>query len=192
MNSYLENHLLGLILSIQSRKTESYLLIASGMEDLISQQGILIQLGNKLEIFWNKVISDCTINLIENNNTIKVGRTNRQLDHLFMCLTVDEINYLESKCNLNFDTEKKPASNDKISRVTDAIAEKYQKKVNVGYFVPCIAEIPNDVVKKYPDVKIYGVRWMIETLQCKYFTCDEFFQFFKDVIGPILNNKFSI
>lgn len=128
MNSYLETHLLELILSIQPRKTESYLLIASGMKNLISQQGILIQLGNKLEIFWNKVISDCTINLIENNNTIKVGRTNRQLDHLFMCLTADEVNYLESKCNLNFDTEKKPASNDKISRVADVIVEKYQKK----------------------------------------------------------------
>jgi len=143
-------------------------------------------MGYKLEDFWNKVISDCATNLIENNNKIKVGSKNRQLDHLF---GDDLIYYLESKCNLNFDTEKKPASNDKIEAVCAAVNEKYGKEVTSGYFVPCIREIPADVKKKYPNVNIYGVEWLLDTLKCDLFTVDEFFTFFEGVIGPILEEK---
>lgn len=189
MTAYLEDNLLPLILSIKTPKTESYIMIAAGLGDRTSQSSVLIQVGNKLEEFWNKVISKCAHNLIEVNNKIKVNGKNRQLDHLFECMPNTHLLYLESKCNLNFDTEKKPASNDKIEAVCDAISEKYNSEVTAGYFVPCIREVPDDVKQKYPDINIYGVEWLMNTINCDLFTVDEFFTFFEEVIGPILEEK---
>lgn len=187
MNEYLTQNLLPLVLDIKTPKTDSYIMIASGLGDKTSQSSVLIQMGYKLEDFWNKVISDCATNLIEENNKIKVGNKNRQLDHLFE--TNNYILYLESKCNLNFDTEKKPASNDKVDAVCAAVSQKYNSEVSAGYFVPCILDIPADMKKKYPNVNIYGVEWMLDTLKCDFFTVDEFFTFFEEVIGPILEEK---
>ena len=51
--------------------------------------------------------------------------------------------------------------------------------MSAGYFVPCIRNIPADVLKKYPNVSIYGVEWLINTLDCDLFTVDEFFEFFE-------------
>lgn len=187
--TYLETNLLPLILDIKTPETDSYIMIAAGLGDKTSQSSVLIQVGNKLEIFWNKVISDCCTNLIENNNKIKVGNKNRQLDHLFETKEFDIVYYLESKCNLNFDTEKKPASNDKIDAVCSTVAQKYNSEVHAGYFVPCIRTIPAEVQKKYPNISIYGVEWLMETINCDLFTVDEFFTFFEQVIGPILEQK---
>lgn len=192
--SYLEDNLLPLILSIKTPKTESYIMIAAGLGDKTSQSSVLIQVGNKLEEFWNKVISETqgSLNLIETNNKIKVGASKRQLDHVFKVLDaedVEEIFYLESKCNLNFDTEKKPASNDKVKEVCIVLSEQYGSEVSAGYFVPCIRTIPADVQKKYPNINIYGVEWLMETIDCNLFTVDEFFTFFEQVIGPILEEK---
>jgi len=186
MNEYLTRTLLPLVLSIKTPKTDSYIMTAARLGDKNSQSSVLIQMGYKLEDFWNKVISDCATNLIENNDRIKVNGKNRQLDHLFQ---VDTIFYLESKCNLNFDTEKKPASNDKVDAVCAAAAQKYNNEVHAAYFVPCIRNIPADVSKKYPNISIYGVEWLMNTLDCDLFTVDEFFTFFGEVIGPILEEK---
>jgi len=187
MNEYLTRTLLPLVLGIKTPKTDSYIMIAAGLGDKTSQSSVLIQMGYKLEDFYNKVISDCATNLIENNDRIKVNGKNRQLDHVIKL--IDKIIYLESKCNLNFDTEKKPASNDKVQAVCNTLSEKFDEEVTAGYFVPCIREIPADVKKKYPNVNIYGVEWMLDTLKCDLFTADEFFTFFEEVIGPILDEK---
>jgi hypothetical protein len=186
---YLEANLLPLILSIKTPKTDSYIMIAAGLGDRTSQSSVLIQVGNKLEEFWNGVISKCATNLIEVSNKIEVNDKNRQLDHLFETMPNTHILYLESKCNLNFDTEKKPASNDKVEAVCNAISEKYNSEVTAGYFVPCIREVPDDVKKKYPDINIYGVEWLMNTINCNLFTVDEFFTFFEEVVGPILEEK---
>ena len=184
---YLEETFLPLILDIKTPKTDSYIMIACRLGHKTSQSSVLIQTGTRLEIFWNKVISACATNLIEDSNKIKVNGKNRQVDHVIKVL--DRIIYLESKCNLNFDTEKKPASNAKVEAVCNALSEKFGQEVDSGYFVPCIRQIPDDVKKKYPNTNIYGVEWMLETLQCDLFTADEFFDFFGDVIGPIIEEK---
>ena len=185
--SYLEENLLPLILDIKTPKTDSDIMISCGLGECKSQSSILIQMGYKYEIFWNKVISACSNNLIEENNKIKVSNKNRQLDHLF---EIDNyILYLESKCNLNFDTEKKPASNDKVNAVCAAVSQKYNSEVSAGYFVPCRRNISADVLKKYPNINIYGVEWLMNTLDCDLFTVDEFFEFLKEVVGPILKEK---
>ena len=187
MNEYLTRTFLPLVLGIKTPETDSYIMIAARLGDKNSQSSVLIQMGYKLEDFWNKVISDCATNLIEENNKIKVNGKNRQLDHVIKL--IDRIIYLESKCNLNFDTEKKPASNDKVQAVCNTLSEKFGEEITAGYFVPCIREIPADVRKKYPNVNIYGVEWMLDTLKCDLFTADEFFTFFEEVIGPILEEK---
>jgi len=187
--SYLEDNLLPLILSIKTPKTDSYIMIAAGLGDRTSQSSVLIQVGNKLEEFWNGVISKCATNLIEVSNKINVKGKNRQLDHLFETMPNTYILYLESKCNLKFDTEKKPASNSKVDAVCAAVSQKYNREVSAGYFVPCVRKIPADIQKKYPNINIYGVEWLMQTIECDLFTVDEFFTFFEEVIGPILEEK---
>lgn len=187
--SYLEKNLLPAIVKIKTPKTKSYIMIAAGLGDNTSQSSVLIQVGIILENFWNKVISDCKgcDNLIELNNMIEVNGKNRQLDHVFR--VIDEIFYVESKCYLDFDTEKKPASNDKVIKICEVLSKKYSSEIQVGYFVPCIRTVPKDIQKKYPKINIYGVEWLMNLIKCDLFTVDEFFIFFEEVIGPILENK---
>jgi hypothetical protein len=189
MSAYLEANLLPLVLSIKTPKTDSYIMIAAGLGHKVSQSSVLIQMGNKLEAFWNQVFTDtrgCN-NLIEDSDKIKVNGKNRQLDHVIE--VADQIFYMESKCNLNFDTEKKPASNAKVEAVCAALSDTYGQQVTAGYFVPCIRTIPADVKKKYPNFNIYGVEWVMDKINCDLFTVDEFFTFFEQVIGPILEEK---
>ena len=97
MTSYLEENLLPLVLSIKPKQTESYILQALGLDDRVSPQSILIAFGERIEQFWNTVISDSLVaqNLIEESNLIDVNGRTRQIDHLFRLLC--ETWYLESK-----------------------------------------------------------------------------------------------
>lgn len=180
--SYLEDNLLPLILSIKPKQTESYILQALGLDDRVSPQSILIAFGERIEQFWNTVISDSLVaqNLIEESNLIDVNGRTRQIDHLFR---IDATWYLESKCNLNFDSEKVRASNDKIKDITSVLG----MNVNAGYFVPVVPEISKSERTKYNNkgVEVYGVNWMIETIQAP-FTSEEYFTFLREVVAPIL------
>jgi hypothetical protein len=180
--SYLEENLLPLVLSIKPKKTESYILQSLGLDDRVSPQSILIAFGERIEQFWNTVISDSLVaqNLIEESNLIDVNGRTRQIDHLFR---IGETWYLESKCNLNFDSEKVRASNDKIKDITSVLGVN----VKSGYFVPVVPEISKSDKTKYNNkgVEVYGVNWMIETIQAP-FTSEEYFTFLRGVVAPIL------
>jgi|LakMenEpi03Aug12_release.lakeMendotaPanAssembly.Ray.scaffolds.fasta_scaffold00896_23 hypothetical protein len=184
MISYLEGKLLPLMLSIKPKKTESYILRALGKNSFVSQQSILIAFGDRIEKFWNMVISDSAIanNLIEDNNMINVNGRMRQIDILFN-LYEFHCYYLECKCNLNFDSEKIIASNEKVIDVANSIG----KDVKFGYFVPVVPEISKVELAKYNNkgINVYGVNWMIETIQAP-FTSDEYFTFLREVVSPIL------
>lgn len=181
--SYLEENLLPLVLSIKPKKTESYILQSLGLDDRVSSQSILIAFGERIEQFWNNVISDSLIaqNLIEESNLIDVNGRTRQIDHLMRI--IDQVFYLESKCNLNFDSEKIRASNDKIKDITSVLGVN----VKSGYFVPVVAEISKSEKTKYNNkgMEVYGVNWMIETIQAP-FTSEEYFTFLHEVVAPIL------
>jgi len=181
--SYLEDNLLPLVLSIKPKKSESYILQSLGLDDRVSSQSILIAFGERIEQFWNTVISDSLVaqNLIEESNLIDVNGRTRQIDHLMRI--VDQIFYLESKCNLNFDSEKVRASNDKINDITSTLGVN----VRSGYFVPVVPEINKSDKSKYNNkgVEVYGVNWMIETIQAP-FTSEEYFTFLHEVVAPIL------
>ena len=100
---------------------------------------------------------------------------------------------MESKCNLDFDTEKKPKSNDKIKEVRTQLKETYQSGVECGYYVPVLREIPLKVKQHYlkHDVPVYGVEDMFRWLNDVPFTIDEYFNFFQNTIGPIIKSKLS-
>ena len=183
--SYLEENLLPFIFSIKPKKTESHILGSLGLDDRVSPQSILIAFGERIEQFWNTVISDSLVaqNLIEESNLIDVNGRTRQIDHLFR---IDETWYLESKCNLNFDSEKVRASNDKIKDISSVLGVN----VRSGYFVPVVAEVSKKEKTKYNNkgVEVYGVNWMIETIQAP-FTSKEYFTFLLEVVSPILVGK---
>jgi len=185
MNEYLTRTLLPLIVTIQPKKSESYTLDALGLERQ-SSQSILITFGERIEQFWNTVISDSkSENLIEDNDLVKVNGKDRQIDHYLKCYLDSILYYLESKCNLNFDSEKVKASNKKINEVKDALG------ADVGaYFVPVVSEIPQKDLTRYNNkgMQVFGVKWMLSKVDAQ-FTEEEYFSFLREIVGPILEEK---
>ena len=185
MTAYLEEKLLPLMLSITPRQTSSHILSALGLDDRVSPQSILIAFGERIEQFWNHVLSDCegVTNLIEESNMISVNGRIRQIDHLFK---ISETYYLESKCNLTFDSEKVRASNDKIKAVSGAIGDD----VKSAYFVPVVPTVSNSERTKYNNkgMQVWGVNDLLSIIDAP-FTSEEYFSFLKDVISPILEEK---
>ena len=183
---YLEENLLPLILNIKSKKSQSHIYTFLGLERS-SSQSILIQFGEIIEIFWNNAIRDSKYvsNLIENNNMVNVLGKLRQIDHYFENLNEAYRIYLESKCNLNFDSEKIKASNNKLIQVKDALNADH-----AAYFVPVVSEIPQKDLIKYNNkgIQVYGVRWMIEQIKPP-FSEKDYFEFGQEVLGPILEEK---
>ena len=197
---YLKANLLPLIDGIVPKTTSSDILSACGLGDTISSQSILISFGTRLEKFWNKVITDSRevqncLPFDNGTDKICVDTKNRQVDHFFS-INDHELNkfiYLESKTNLNFDTEKKPESNDKIKAVGKQLKETFKSGVQCGYYVPVKREIPLEVKQHYlkAGVPVFGVEDMFRWLVDVPFTIDEYFNFFQNTIGPIIKAKLS-
>ena len=122
---YLEAKLLPLIEGITPKTTDSFILEACGLSSRPSTQSISIQMGGLLEKFWNTVFSDLNSNMMEDGDRVNVNGRTRQVDHFISIPNHELIKYyyLESKCNVNFDTEKVRASNQKIHDVAAALAE---------------------------------------------------------------------
>ena len=194
---YLEAKLLPLIESIEPKTTESFILEACGLEARPSTQSVSITVGARLEKFWNTVFSDMdtTTNMIEDSDRVDVNGRTRQIDHFFSIpdMSCAEYMYLESKCNVNFDTEKVRASNQKIHDIAYALEQRHDGIINVqsGYFVPVKREIPIEISREYTNlgVCIFGVsdlyRWFNDDLP---FTIDEYFTFWKERLAPVINN----
>ena len=141
-NEYLRYNLLPLIDSIVPKNTSSSILSACGLGDTTSSQSILITCGNRFEKFWNKVIThsrgvDNQLPFANGTDRIKVDTKDRQVDHFFSIHDLENNNYvyLESKTNLDFDTEKKPESNEKIKRVGEQLGFAFDATVNCGHYV---------------------------------------------------------
>jgi hypothetical protein len=182
--TYLETNLLPLILSINPKKVQSNVYTFLGLEGRVSTQSIVISFGERLERFWNKVISDSenVKNVIEIDNMVNVAGKLRQVDHCFEDVENGCRVYLESKCNLNFDSEKSKASNKKLSKVQEAL------NANIGaYFVPVVSEISHKDLVKYNNkgIQVYGVKWLLSQIEAP-FTEEEYFTFAREVLGPIV------
>ena len=155
-----------------------------GLKDRTSTQSIVIAFGDRLEKFWNKVISDSkrVNNVIEVNNMVNVAGKLRQVDHCFDNMENAYRVYLESKCNLAFDSEKTKASNTKLVEVQQALNADL-----AGYFVPIVSEICQKDLVKYNNkgIQVYGVKWLLSQVDAE-FTEEEYFTFALEVISPIL------
>tara|TARA_R100001443_G_scaffold2901_1_gene9528 strand:- start:872 stop:1447 length:576 start_codon:yes stop_codon:yes gene_type:complete len=189
MTSYLDENLKPLIQSIQPKRSQSYILEALNL-DRNSAHGIQITFGERIEQFWNKVISDSSAtNLIEDDNIVEVNGKNRQIDHLFEWTDysndVKSKFYLESKCCLNFDSEKVKASNKKIQEIKETVGAD-----EAGYFIPVVSTIDQKYLTKYNNkgLNVYGVKWLLSKIDAP-FTESEFFAYMRETIAPILEKK---
>ena len=189
MNTYLDKNLLPLMDGIKAKNTDSDILISLGLEHRGSTQSFVIQFGNRIEIFWNKVFSDSVINHVEDGDLIEVKGQERQIDHLFSTSEGDF--YLESKCNLNFDSEKSKASNRKVGEVLESINKTFNLKATGAYFVPVVDVIPNSDRVKYNNkgLDVLGVTDLFNILPELPFTKKEYFDYLKNTVGPLLVNK---
>jgi hypothetical protein len=183
---YLEANLLPRVLSIQPKQMNGYTMKTFLGLERISKQSIVISLGNHLEGFWNQVASDApnVNNLIELNNMVNVAGKLRQVDHYFEDLDEGTKLYLESKCNLDFDSEKSKSSNTKILQVQKALG------ADLGaYFVPTTDVIDKKDLVKYnkKGLQVYGVEWILQQINAQ-FTCVEYFTFGREVVAPILED----
>lgn len=167
----------------------------------LSLQSWRIQAGNFAESAMNSLFSYLGINLIEDEivvvgkyksgkrkgqdkikrikkNLVKVNGKNRQVDHYIRIKRKDGIHhlYLECKCNLEFDTEKKGQSNDKIAAVMQALGAD-----EGAYFIPMLRTIPKEISNKYPNVKIYGLQDILDMIEDCPITCDDIFNGYKEV-----------
>tara|TARA_B100000214_G_scaffold305887_1_gene236878 strand:+ start:132 stop:842 length:711 start_codon:yes stop_codon:yes gene_type:complete len=206
---YLKRNLLPLIDGIKPKTTDSWIAEVCGCDDIVSSQSIFIAMGGRIEKFWNKVITDSRdvqnclpfpngtdktpVTMMNKKNVMETK--NRQVDHFFT-INDHEYNkhiYLESKCNLTFDTEKKPESNEKIDAVTSQLEENVGSEVQSGYYVPVKREIPLKVKQHYlkHGVPVYGVEDMFRWLNDVPFTIEEYFAFWKNTIGPQVRAKLS-
>lgn len=183
---YLEANLLPLILSIKPKQNKSAMMKSFLKLERISSQSIVIALGNHLETFWNKVISDAAnvVNIIELNDMVNVAGELRQVDHCFEDIESAVRIYLDSKCNLDLDSEKIKASNTKIVEVQEAMNAQVG-----GYFVPVIDEIQHSDLVKYnkKGLQVYGVNWMLQQVDAQ-FTSEEYFTFASEVIASVVED----
>lgn len=170
------------------------------VKNKLSLQSWRIQSGNYVEASMNSLFSYLGINLIEDEivvvgkyksgkrkgqdkikvikkNLVKVNGKNRQVDHHIRIKRKDGVwnLYLESKCSVEFDTEKKIKSNDKISEVMFALGAD-----EGAYFIPVLKTIPKEISSKYPNVKIYGLQDILDMIEDCPITCDEIFDGYKE------------
>ena len=194
--AYLEHTMLPLMQSINTPATSSSFLHCINRGHTLSQQSMLIQAGNKLEKFWNIVLTDTDgiknqLPFSHGTDRIQVEGKNRQVDHFFT-VEVSGLNvYLEMKGNVNFDTEKKPASNNKILAVWKRLTELFGK-TEKGYFMPCYAVIPPQIKTAYAKtgVNVYGVEDMFKWLgDAVPFTQEEYFEYMRTRIGEVWDEK---
>ena len=179
MTDYFDENLKPLMESINPKQSASNIYAALGL-DRISTHSILIAFGNHIETFWNKVISDSScMNLIEKDNIVYINGKKKQIDHLFR---VDATFYLESKCNVNFDSEKVKESNEKIKEIMDTVDAD-----EGGYFIPVVSTIDQKHLTKYNNkgLNVYGTKWLLSKIDAP-FTEEEYYSYLRETIAPIL------
>jgi hypothetical protein len=186
MTDYLDRNLLPLIFSINPADNDSDIIqCLGGDDDIVSQQSLVIKFGIKMEDFGNIVISDVTKNLLEDNNYVIIDGKKRQVDHLFVTKG-GVVCYCEAKCSFKFDSEKIKASNEKVK----LLAETFGNIMPPIYFTP-VRRVPrrSDILKFQKEgIMAGGMEWLSEQIDLP-FSLDEYFNYLKDVCGPIMEEK---
>ena len=195
--TFLKTILTPILLTIESKMTESHSLAALGMDDMVSTQSLLIQFGNRMEVFWNKVAEMNGVSLIAPTpkSYYKVGKKkgqvrqwkrndmvgSRQVDLFFTDKNGNKI-YCEMKCCLNFDTEKVKASDEKVTKVGEALGADKS-----FYFCPVVATVPTETQAMVTHT-IIGVSDILEMMDAP-FTADELFSYLATDAREIMKSK---
>ena len=133
--------------TIKPSKTTSKLLLAAGIT--ASQQSVVIQAGNRLETFWNR----CT-------DTLDDSASSRQVDFFFE--RDGKKYYFELKSNTELDSEKAPATIEKVKKV----AKELEADI-FGIFNPTRFD---DYYEPKLSQTIFSVQSMINLLELPFNT----------------------
>ena len=96
-------------------------------DDKISEQSLYIKIGRNFEKWFKFIVEDCGMELLP-DGVIKnvIGKKSKDIDLLFKDENSKFIYYRELKSNLELDTEKLPATYNKIKKVKKYLSEKYK------------------------------------------------------------------
>lgn len=150
--------------TLKPSPTKSLLLQAL---NLPSSQSIVIQMGNRLEKFWNFVIDETSISLDTSNCT-------RQIDMSWKDAKGANY-YAESKCNWNLDSDKMPATLKKV--------EEQARILNATGICFCPVLSKNENVR---GREIHGVEWLLKSLQVTAFTSDDYFKWLRVDVRSVI------
>ena len=180
---------------IAPKKSQSHISKLLGLPTT-SIQSMNISIGNKTEKFWNKVFSDFSdCNPFDQDDRITVDGKEMQVD---LCYADGgTLYYLEMKCNLNLDSEKKKASAKKIAAVKDYLEDALGDSLNIvhGYFNPVLESEFDLVSGEKANLSSEGVRlFLVKDVMGLFskelpFTVEEYFTFMREVVGPVLVSK---
>lgn len=149
--------------SIKMNPTKSLLLQAL---NLPSSQSIVIQVGNRLELFWKFVIEI-------NGRFLDITNSTRQID---LAWSFNDCNYYaESKCNWDLDSDKFPATLQKVEEQAELL-----NAVGVC-FCPVTAK---DIVVRGNEIR--GVDWILEHLGVTAFTSEDYFKWIREDVKNAL------
>ena len=160
---YLEK-LISLAKTVKINPTKSLLLQAL---ELPSSQSIVIQMGNRLELFWVYVIQSMKAE-------IDTSKSTRQID-LAWKDTQGNNYYAESKCNWDLDTDKMPATLRKIDEQANLL--------DASGICFCPVTDKDIVVRSQ---KIRGVNWILNTLGITTFTSDDYFSWLRTDVRKVI------
>jgi len=156
--------------------------------EIPSVHSLFIKIGRNFEKWFKYIVEDCGMVLLP-DGVIKnvIGNKSKDIDLLFMDTLQKIVYYRELKSNLELDTEKLPATYEKIKKVTEYLSKEYPEyKIDSSLMTWAVYE-ENDLPKKY-NSKIkkcnkngVSVSYPVDlfNLLDVSFSRDEYYDFFK-------------
>tara|TARA_R100000008_G_C3544643_1_gene146819 strand:- start:370 stop:963 length:594 start_codon:yes stop_codon:yes gene_type:complete len=123
-------------------------------DDKISEQSLYIKIGRNFEKWFKFIVEDCGMELLP-DGVIKnvIGKKSKDIDLLFKDENSKFIYYRELKSNLELDTEKLPATYEKIKLVGEYLTKQYKDYEISSSLLHWSVYEPDILASKY-DVKI--------------------------------------
>jgi len=154
-------------------------------------QSDAIKLGYAIEkIFRDVINTNVEIEDFKEKNIKGV----KEKDHLFYNKSTNTLYYAEVKANLILDTEKKPATIEKIKNIEKYLKKKYDSDVTIKsyLFAPryfTTNAIPTKAKLDYIDLNLIGVNEYLKELGVNYEFADE--KHYKDMINFLAYRMFD-
>lgn len=115
-----------------------------------STASLYIKIGRNFEKWFKYIVEDCGMELLP-DGVIKdvIGGESKDIDLLFMDTFNKVVYYRELKSNLELDTEKLPATYEKIKKITEYLRSEYPSyRIDSSLMTWAVFE-KSDLPKKY-------------------------------------------